>query len=58
MFLQRLFASAEIKFIPLSVMPYDEEVDMGGLRLLIVPAFIAERLVTEYQEKRKKEASK
>jgi hypothetical protein len=32
--LDKLFLSAELKYVPLKVKPLDEEVDLGGLRLL------------------------
>ncbi|MGB9006325.1 MAG: outer membrane beta-barrel protein [Candidatus Aminicenantales bacterium] len=33
--LKNLFACAEFKFIPLSVKPFDESVDLGGMRLTL-----------------------
>jgi opacity protein-like surface antigen len=32
--IRSLFISGEIKFVPLSVKPYDEEVDLGGIRFM------------------------
>ena len=30
-----LYLSGEVKYVPLKVKPFDEEVDLGGLRYLL-----------------------
>ena len=32
--MKNIYISAEVKYVPLKVQPYDEEVDLGGLRLM------------------------
>jgi hypothetical protein len=32
--LKNLYLSAELKYVPLKVKPYEDEVDLGGLRLM------------------------